>query len=583
VIKTDGASSTSALRKIAALIACVLIVLSVFAAATAPPLLPRLFFFRQDLLVLAVLVGLLIIAAGSGWRTVWPRPPELAFSRRTVLIGALGLALALWAGTYVLLGNYPLTGDESMVVFDMHIFRSWQLAAPVPPEWRMFVKAIAPEFLLSLPGNAAWVSSYMPTNAMLRAAFGTVLDPALMNPLLAAAGAVALFDIAGRIFPGRRSAQAIALLLYATSAQLLVTAMMPYAMTAHLSLNLIWLMLYLRGTRASHAAAIAIGFVAIGLHQVVFHPLFALPFIDHLRRQGQWRTAVVYLGCYALFGLFWMSYPHLVAWSAGLTSATGVSSGTSGFIAQRVLPLLLHHEPTTIPLMVVNLLRFVTWENLALLPLMALGYGAMRRNEGIARPLAYGIALTFLAMAFLLPYQGHGWGYRYLHGLIGNCALLAAYGWRDFSDRDEVRSFVGVATGVTIFATVPFLLWTTHAFARPYVRVNRMIDGIHADMAIIESSGPEFRIDEVRNNPDLSNRPLRLASTALKPADIPVLCTRGTIAFVDAEEMRALGLGDRRDPGSARFELLRRAAQHYCPRSDPAVAAKLAADRHGKE
>ena len=561
--QSHGAPSTSALRTIAIPIACALVVLSIFAAATAPPLLPRLFFFRQDGLVLAVLVGLLIIAAGSGWRTVWPRAPDFILSRRTVLIGALVVALALWAGTYLLLDNYPLTRDEHMVVFDMQIFRSGRLADPIPPEWRMYVKALSPQFLLPLPGNAAWVSSYMPTNAMLRTAFGTVLDPALMNPLLAAAGAVALFDIAGRIFPGRRSAQAIAVLLYATSAQMLATAMMPYAMTAHLALNLIWLMLFLRGTRASHAAAIAVGFVAIGLHQVVFHPLFALPFIDHLRRQGQWRTALVYVACYALFGLFWISYPHLVAWSAGLGSETGAAAGTSGFIVARVLPLLLKHQPTTIPLMVVNLLRFVTWENLALLPLMALGYGAIRRDEGIARPLAYGVALTFLAMAFLIPYQGHGWGYRYLHGLIGNCALLAAYGWRDFSDREEVRSFVGVATLVTVCVTLPFLLWQTHAFAHPYARVNRMIDGIDADMAVIDSSGPEFRIDEVRNNPDLSNRPLRLASTELTPDDIRILCRRGTIAFVDAEQMRALGLGDRRDPGSAQFEKLRTAAA-YC-------------------
>lgn len=545
-------------------IACALLVLSIFAAVTAPPLLPRLFFVRQDGLVLALLIGLLVIAAGSGWKTVWPRLPDLALSKRKVFAGALAVAVLLWAGTYLLFDNYPLTRDEHMVVFDMQVFRSGRLAAPVPPEWRMYVKALIPQFLLPLPGNAAWVSSYMPTNAMLRTAFGAVLDPALMNPLLGAAGAVALFDIAERIFPEHRSAQAVALLLYATSAQLLATAMMSYAMTAHLALNLIWLMLYLRGTRASHAAAMGVGFVAIGLHQVVFHPLFALPFIDHLRRQGQWRTALVYAGSYALFGLFWISYPHLVAWSAGLNSGTGAAAGSGGFIAERVLPLLIRHEPKTIQLMVVNLLRFVAWENLALLPLMALGFGAVRRDEGIARPLAYGVVLTFLAMAFLLPYQGHGWGYRYLHGLIGNCALLAAYGWRDFSDRQEVRSYLGVATLVTIFGTLPFLLWQTHAFAHPYARVNRMIDGIDADMAVIETSGPEFRIDEVRNRPDLTNRPLRLASTELTPDDMRLLCGRGTIAFLSAAQMQGLGLGDSRDPGSANFDELRRAAAANC-------------------
>ena len=46
--------------------------------------------------------------------------------------------------------------------------------------------------------------------------------------------------------------------------------------------------------------------------------------------------------------------------------------------------------------------------------MMALAIAAVRRNQGAARPLVNGIVLTTLAMAFLIPYQGHGWGYRYL-------------------------------------------------------------------------------------------------------------------------------------------------------------------------
>jgi hypothetical protein len=38
-------------------------------------------------------------------------------------------------------------------------------------------------------------------------------------------------------------------------------------------------------------------------------------------------------------------------------------------------------------------------------------------------------------MFILLPYQGHGWGYRYLHGLIGSLSLLAGYGWIALSER----------------------------------------------------------------------------------------------------------------------------------------------------
>jgi hypothetical protein len=46
-------------------------------------------------------------------------------------------------------------------------------------------------------------------------------------------------------------------------------------MTAHLTLNLIWLCLFLRNDKIGHGAAIAVGFLASGLHQLIFHPLVA--------------------------------------------------------------------------------------------------------------------------------------------------------------------------------------------------------------------------------------------------------------------------------------------------------------------
>jgi hypothetical protein len=547
-------------------LAFILVALACAAALSAPLLLPRLFFVRQDGFVIAGLVGLLF-GAGASQPYRWDRRlTAVTLDYRRVVLGAAAAALLLWAGTYVLFDNYPLTRDEHMVVFDAAVFRSGRLAAPLPPEWRAYAVALTPDFLLRLSGNAAWVSSYMPVNAMMRTLFGTIADPALMNPLLAAGGAVATFDCARRLFPKSPGAQAVALLMVATSAQVLVTAMTPYAMTGHLALNMVWLSLYLRGTRASHAGAIAIGFLAIGLHQVIFHPLFALPFIDHLRRQGQWRIAAAYCASYAAFGLFWISYPHLVALSAGVQSATGTSAGGTAFIAERVLPLLLNRNHQTVQLMIANIVRFVTWENLALLPLMALSLGAIRRNEGIARPLAYGIVLTILAMAFLLPFQGHGWGYRYLHGLIGNCALLAAWGWRDHSSREEVRAFVRTASLATVFGSLPFLVWQSVAFARPYARTDQMIARIDADMVVINADYSDFRIDQVRNLPDLTNRPIRLASHMLTPADIRALCSRGRIAFVDPSpiDLHDLEVGQVRD--SSDFQRLRAAAPAQCVR-----------------
>ena len=70
----------------------------------------------------------------------------------------------------------------------------------------------------------------------------------------------------------------VAAVLLATSSQFLLTAMTPYSMTAHLALNLAWLWLFLRGGVVGHSLAIAVGALACGLHQLVFHPLFVAPF-----------------------------------------------------------------------------------------------------------------------------------------------------------------------------------------------------------------------------------------------------------------------------------------------------------------
>jgi hypothetical protein len=43
-------------------------------------------------------------------------------------------------------------------------------------------------------------------------------------------------------------------------------------------------------------------------------------------------------------------------------------------------------------------------------------------------------------MTAILPYQGHGFGYRYLHAQMGDAALLGAYGWQRLGPwRDRLR------------------------------------------------------------------------------------------------------------------------------------------------
>ena len=542
---TDPNEPALLLRSAARRIVIIAAAACAYVALFAAPGLARHYFETQDIYVAAAYT--FVLAAFSlGYHPLLPRRDALQLDLRRVLAAAILLTLLLWLGTYVVLDNYPLTRDEHMVVFDAAIYRSGRLAAEVPVEWRPFVFAMAPAFLLDVPENIAWVSAYFPGNAALRAGFSLILDAALMNPMLAGIGAVALYIVARRLFPDQPSAQLVALLLYFTSAQMAAAAMTTYAMTGHMALSLVWLALFLRGDRLGHCGAVLVGFVATGLHQIIFHPLFVLPFIDHLRRRGEWRAALFYVAAYAAIGLVWMSYPGFVLRSIGAAAELGAAGGGGyvDYLQDRVLPLLQDQSSTSFLLMTLNLLRFFSWQNLALVPLVLAALPLARRGNGIAGPLYGGVLLTVLAVFILLPSQGHGWGYRYLHGLLGSLALLGAYGWERLSARKEpATELLALGTAMTMLTAAPFLLWKAHRFSEPYAAVDTMIGRIDADFVVIDTDHPAFAIDQVRNDPDLRQRPLRFSSAHLDVERLDELCRRGSVAFVDRKAMERLGLG----------------------------------------
>jgi len=305
-------------------------------------LIIRVYFKRQDLPVGVILIVLFLAVAR--WRPKWRLPGNMPASRGVLAVGGL-LALLLWGGTYLVMQNYPLTRDEHMVVFDQGTFAAFELYRLLPAQWSGFGPALVPNFMLDAPGDAMLASAYMPGNAMMRAAFGSILDPALMNPVLAAVGFVLLYRIARRLFADAPGAVWVALAAYALSAQMLVNAMTTYAMTAHVVLNLLWLVLFLRGGRWAHLGAMLVGAWAIGLHQIVFHPLFAGPFILTLLPQRRFGLFATYAAAYAAVLLFWISYPGLLLGMAGIPAEVGSGAGGAGFIATRVLPLITRIDP----------------------------------------------------------------------------------------------------------------------------------------------------------------------------------------------------------------------------------------------
>lgn len=488
-----------------------------------------LFLLReQDKWLLFTALGLLLLCF---WRLPGRDRPLTASWRNALAVGGV-MALAALAGHYWILSGYDMSRDEQLASFDSAIFTRGLLVAPLPAMWHDHAGALNATFMYPTSETSAWVSAYLPLNAALRALFGMAGSAALTGPAMILLGAAALWGCARRIWPDRPEAALVALLLYAGSGQVLFNGMTAYAMPAHLALNLCWLWLFLRRTMWSDLAALAIGFVATGLHQPIVHPMFAAPILVLLVLGREWRRAALYLLGYAAIGAFWLWWPgftwSLVEGNPLVSPADGVDYWT------RLVAVIEKGDTLRFENMGANLLRFFGWQHLLLLPLMALGLRTLWRSR-LAAALAGSIVLTLIVMTVILPYQGHGFGYRYLHGLIGNAILLAVFGWVALGERlVRWRPLLLRATAAGLLVLLPMQAWMAHQFYAPFARASARIDASGADYVIVGAGDAPFAMDLVVNPPFLDKRPIRLLREKLNGPLARAICAQhpgATVAF----------------------------------------------------
>jgi len=165
---------------------------------------------RPVLIGMALLLGVVHFAPPLRLRPLslgWP-------STRGLLALLGGVAMVLWALTNALMGDFGVSYDEYMVLFDGEVYRSGQLAAPLAAEWREYARNLVTAFLLNEVQPQGMISAYLPMNAILRMLFSQALPAALMNPVLFMIGGVALLDIARRQFGDDRETILVVFLLY---------------------------------------------------------------------------------------------------------------------------------------------------------------------------------------------------------------------------------------------------------------------------------------------------------------------------------------------------------------------------------
>ncbi len=514
---------------------------------------PSYYFVHQDkwwvLLIAVVLLALSRLTPAALPRLsldgVLERP------ERAAAILALLVFVASLASTYGVAQNYDLVRDEQMASFDTTVFMRGHLMAVVPPEWRDYAAALQPRFMVQVAGNTALGSSYLPGNAAFRALVATLLAPQFANPLLAALSVWLCFGLARVLWPARPDAAIVASLLLATSAQVLFMASTSFAMTGHMALTLAWLRLYLRGGALGAAGALAVGFVAMGWHQLAFHVFFAAPFVLHLWWGRRFRTALVYSFSYLAFAVFWTGYWSVLAAAAGVHLGGGFEGG-SRFFFERFASLLGKFTLFDVATVALNLVRMLAWNNPILPALLVIAFACRR---GLPLPLRLsmgGVVATLLVVLFVLPSQGHGWGYRYLHGYLGVLCLIGAYGWMEAfkpvaasdaaTGRSRSMAPIAAICAFTLLVLLPAQASQVHTFINHHKGTYAAIAKARADIVIVDDRHLFYGEDFGRNDPFLRNKPLFLTLDRLEPALIDRLCARGlTVSFFDRTEGVALG------------------------------------------
>jgi hypothetical protein len=464
--------------------------------------------------------------------------------RYAALIMAFAVAVIGYIGRIWIFKNCDLSRDEFMAIFDAHIFAAGHIAMPVEMQWQKYFYALQPAFVLPVTPQNFYVSNYLPVYAALRALWSFWADPALLNPLLAVVSLAGLYKIAQRLWPDDQVTPALTVLMLSSSPQLLLTSMSSYSANAHLAGNIIWLYLFMREDKKGYGACLFLGCALCGLHQYVFHLAFVVPFIIMLYVQNKKKIALIFVAFYAVITIFWIYYFDIVALYLGLRHdhvnaivAGGLVASDYGGFVNLLVELASQFSYLNIIFMLLNLSRFVLWQNplLIVLVISAWAYRPLR-CEPIFYALTAGI-LLILAVCFLFVYsQSMGWGYRYLHMYLVNFALIAGYGWRSLTRHIKhfyITPAIIACFIYTLFFVIPFYSLKAYQMADVMADTDISLRRAEKDIILIAAPNQRLYLDFVRNDADLHQRPLLMAIGYLNESRIDELCAHYHVGYVD--------------------------------------------------
>ena len=477
--------------------------------------------------LMAAISALLLLNSKWTTSTTQDSRPLLGLPiRRLSLIGS-GITFTLTLlGTHLAFHNYSLSMDEYMADFQAIIFSQGRLAAVLAPPFRQFAEALTPTFATYDTTTNSWMSAYLPVYAALRGLFWTLNIPSVTNPLLAAASVLVMGKCAQRILPDSRSV-AVAVLLLVTSSQFLITSMTAYSMPAHLLLNLIWLLLYSRNDRLGYLLAPWIGALALGLHNPFVHATFVAPFLVRILLRRNWRVTGYFAVVYGAACLGWL------AWMARVYPASGRPwSQLFEFPGHVVLTNQL-----------INLILLVTWQSFALVILSVYTLLHWKKLSSIVKDLILSFLVTFLFYSLFHADQGHGWGYRYVYGALGNLVLIGAAGWSHFEGNygQAAKWLVGCSI-VALLVQLPIRWSQVKDFTAPFEGAHRYLRNSEDSVLVLNHRQVWYSRDLVRNDPFLRGTPKVVLKKKLTAEDTIALLRLGKVREIRPDELTALGM-----------------------------------------
>lgn len=436
--------------------------------------------------------------------------------------------VVLCVAMFGIIHNYPLAGDEHLVLFQSRAFAAGHLAGRFPPDlvFRLVPALYQWRWLVISESTGTVASIYWPGFSLLLVPFQFIGAPWACNPLLASLSLALMAKLAARL-TGVRQAAGWTMLFALGSPGFAGMALSYFSMTAHLFLNLLFAWLLLERTPRRLIAAGIVGSFALVQSNPVPHMLFAAPWIAHIAREpGARRNLITLAASYAPLSLllgvgWWLFLRQLQEHVMALPYAEGGSFlealvNRLWYLQMEFRAVLAVPGYDTLGKRIGEQVHLWSWA-VPGLPLLALfGWWRNRSNTAL-RLLGLSLASTLVGYLFVDFDQGYGWGARYVHPAWSALPVLAAAATVSVSpiSRPRFRSFVGRCALFSLAFATALRLFQIRLFMDEQLALRPPFERGVRQIVFITPNIPFYSQDFVENDPFLRDPVIFMMSRGL--------------------------------------------------------------------